>query len=108
MEVILSNQCLSLTGSLGRGFGYFLVNRNGRFFSCRSKHSVPSDGHWRFIVICAELAQNKLHITDIKVSRYEVQNAIQEAGWLHLIHAVDFKRVLNADDILAFKERSRL
>ena len=80
MEVILSKQCLALTGCLGRGFGYFLVNRKGRFYSQRSKHSVPPDGHWRFIVLCAELAQNKLHITDIRVSKEEVDAARIEAG----------------------------
>ena len=28
-------------------------------------HSVPYDGHWRFIVLCAALTRNKLYITDI-------------------------------------------
>ena len=66
MEIILSNHCKSLTGSLGQGFGYFIVNRKGRFYSVRSKHSVPHDGHWRFILTCADLAQNGLHISDIR------------------------------------------
>ena len=109
MEIILSERCRSLTGSLGRGFGYHIQRRKNGFFAKRnSKGSVPPDGHWRFIVACAQLAPNGFHIADIRVSRYEVQNAIQEAGWLHLIHAVDFKRILNAADILAFKERFSL
>ena len=109
MEIFLSKQCESLTGLLGRGFGYYIRStKTGRFFGQRSKHSVPPDGHWRFILTCAQLAQNRLHIADISVKRCEVQNAIQEAGWLHLIHAVDFKGMLNAADILAFKERFSL
>ena len=79
MEIILSKQCESLTGSLGRGFGYFIVRRGKRFFSQRSRHSVPPDGHWRFIVTCAQLAQNKLHIADIRVSREELKQAMYEA-----------------------------
>ena len=79
MEIILSNQCESLTGSLGRGFGYFIVRRGKRFFSQRSRHSVPPEGHWRIILTCAELAQNKLHIADIRVSREELKQAMYEA-----------------------------
>ena len=80
MEIILSKQCESLTGSLGQGFGYFIVNRKGRFYAVRSKHSVPPDGHWRFIVACAQLAQNKLHIADVKVANRELFEALREAN----------------------------
>ena len=80
MEIILSKQCESLTGSLGKGFGYFIVKRKGRYYSVRSKHSVPPDGHWNFIAACAELAQSKLHIADIRVSREELSEALSEAG----------------------------
>ena len=79
MEIILSSNCESFTGSLGRGFGYFIVRRKNGFFSVRSRHSVPADGHWRFIVACAELAKAGLHISDIKVSRDEVMQALKEA-----------------------------
>ena len=72
MKVILSQQCESLTGALGRGYGYFLVKRGAAFYSQRSRHYVPSDGHWRFIVLCAELAQNKLHIADVIVQQKEL------------------------------------
>jgi hypothetical protein len=80
MKVILSQQCESLTGTLGRGYGYFIVKRGKSFYSQRSRHYVPEDGHWRFIVLCAQLAQNKLHIADIKVSREEVKKALYEAN----------------------------
>ena len=80
MELFLSHQCESLTGSLGRGFGYYIRStKKGRFFAQRSKHSVPENGHLRFIITCAELAQNKLHITDVKVDWLELQTALYEA-----------------------------
>ena len=79
MEIFLSQQCESLTGSLGHRFGYYIrSSKKGRFFSQRSKHSVPPDGHWRFIVSCAELA-GMLHIADIIVSREELKQALYEA-----------------------------
>ena len=87
MEIILSKQCKSLTGSLGRGFGYFIVARwsrkdvKFRFYSQRSKWDVPADGHLRFIFACAQLAQMKTHITDIRVPRKELAQALAEAGY---------------------------
>ena len=102
MKVILSNQCLSLTGMLERGTGYFLVNRKGQFYAQRSKHFVPPDGHWRFIVLCAELAQNKLHIADIRVNREEVKKALYEAH--HFVAADHLLLVVyHARDILNLK-----
>ena len=102
MKVILSKQCLSLTGMLERGTGYFLVNRKGQFYAQRSKHFVPPDGHWRFIVICAELAQNGLYITNIRVDREELKQALYEA---HFFIAVQNLRLetYNAQDILNLK-----
>ena len=85
MEIILSKQCESFTGSLGKGFGYYIRrarHRDGsvRFFSQQSKHQpIPPDGHIRFIFACAELAKNRLHITDIKVDWLELQTALYEA-----------------------------
>jgi hypothetical protein len=87
---------------LERGTGYFLVKRKGQFYSQRSKHFVPPDGHWRFIALCAELAQNRLHITDIEVSREELKQALYEA---HFFIAVQNLRLetYNAQDILNLK-----
>jgi len=80
MKIIMSQQCLSLTGCLGRGYGYHIEHRKHGFYSIRdAKGIIPPDGHWRFIVLCAELAQNKLHITDIRVSRDELKTALYEA-----------------------------
>ena len=102
MEIILSKQCESLTGSLGRGFGYFIVRRGKRFFSQRSRHSVPSDGHWRFILTCAQLAQNKLHIADIRVSREELKQAMYEARIFIAMQHLR-KDLYDARDILNLK-----
>ena len=102
MEIILSSNCESFTGSLGRGFGYFIVRRKNGFFSVRSRHSVPPDGHWRFIVACAELAKAGLHISDIKVSRDEVSDALKEAR--HFIAATHLNLAnYHARDILNLK-----
>ena len=110
MRIILTEQCESLTGSLGRGYGYFIQRRGAGFFSQRSKHQpIPSDGHWRFIVTCAQLAQMKLHITDIEVNWMELQTALYEA---HLFQASEHvrrnyadkcKATYNARDILNLK-----
>ena len=110
MEVKLSNQCLSLTGMLDRGTGYYLRStKTGRFYSQRSKHVVPPDGHWRFIVLCAELAKNGLHISDIQISRDELHKALYEAH--HFVasehvrrnYADKAKATYNAHDVLNLK-----
>lgn len=104
MQIILSNQCESLTGSLGRGFGYAIVKRGNRFFAQRGNHnvSVPPDGHWRFILACAQLAQNGLHIADIRVSREELASALREAN--HFIAADNLLLVVyHARDIINLK-----
>jgi len=110
MKVILSKQCLSLTGCLGQGFGYYLQERKGNFYGIRQRGgSVPPDGHWRFIVLCAELAQNKLHITDIKVPWLELQTALYEAkcfmasGHVRQNYYEKFKATYDARDILNLK-----
>ena len=103
MKIILSNNCKSLTGSLGRGFGYHIQRRkNGYFAKRNSKGIIPPDGHWHFIVACAVIAQNKLHITDINVSREELKQALYEA---HCFIAMQHLRLdnYNARDILNLK-----
>ena len=81
MKIILSRQCESLTGMLNSSLGYHIEHRKNGFFSKRNQRGiVPPDGHWRFILTCAELAQNKLHIADIRVSREELKQAMYEAS----------------------------
>jgi len=113
MEIILSNHCKSITGSLGRGFGYYIKShlsyKSGkeRFFSQRcSKGSVPPDGHWRFITTCAELAQNGLHIADVRVYPQELSEALSEAGLpLSGAPGVRPEKIYSSSDILNLKER---
>ena len=110
MEIILSKQCESLTGSLGKGFGYFIQRRRGydgsvRFFSQRSKHPpIPRDGHLRFIFACAKMAQNGLYIADIRVSRDELVKAVEEAGWCLSRFMENLHPTLTAKEVLTFKQ----
>ena len=103
MKVILSNLCFSLSGSLGRGYGYHFEQRpNGCIVKRNSKGFVPPDGHWRFIVLCAELAVGGFPIADIRVSREEVKQALYEA---HIFIAMQNLRLdnYNARDIINLK-----
>ena len=106
MKVLLSTQCIALTGMLERGLGYHLVQRKNGFFARRdSKGLVPPDGHWRFIVLCAEMARNGLYITDVRVSGGEIAGALLEAGLRSCAALAICKNTYNAKDVLAFKER---
>ena len=93
MKVLLSSQCLALTGMLERGLGYSLQRRKSGFYSQRSKGFVPPDGHWRFIVLCAELAQNRLYLSDIEVHWMELQTALYEAH--HFVASEHVRRTYN-------------
>ena len=108
MEIILSKQCESLTGALGNGFGYHIQRRTGlngktRFWGVRqSNGEIPADGHWRFIVACAEMAKGHLHIADISVKKEELYDALTEAN--HWIAARSLRLPLyNARDIINLK-----
>ena len=114
MEIILSKQCESLTGSLGRGFGYYIrgfyCKRKNvtHYYAQRSKHPpIPRDGHLRFIFTCAELTQNRLHIADIRVSGEEIYSALKEAGLDADMYPFDFE-VYNAKWVLDFKNKCGL
>ena len=114
MELILSKQCESLTGSLGRGFGYHIKHTKNGFFVARNTNgNVPYDGHWKMICACANLAEMKLHVTDIKVTAEEVTIALSEAGWSTpayclIAYSKDYPQVFNANDIIDFKKRFNL
>ena len=80
MEVILSKKCKSLTGSLGRIYGYSITRRDGKFYSIRNpKGPRIRDGHLRFIFACAELARDGFLIADIRVMGEELIAAANEA-----------------------------
>ena len=103
MEIMLINPTISLMGLIGRGYGYYIRStKKGNFFGQRSKHGVPPDGHWRFIVTCAELVQNGLYINDIRVSRVELCEALWEAH--HFTAAIHLRlETYNARDVLNLK-----
>ena len=110
MEIILSKQCESLTGSLGRGFGYHIQRRKNGFFAKRNtKGVIPPDGHWKFILACANLAQSKLHITDIKVTNRELFKALREA-YMTSPAFLNWNNVetLSAADVINFKNEYNL
>ena len=108
MTIILSQQCESLTGTLGRGYGYCIESRRTKkgslyhYAKRNSKGPVPPSGHWRFIVLCAQLAQNRLHIADIRVKREELKQALYEAGCFIAMQNLR-KDIYNARDILNLK-----
>ena len=109
MEIILSPRCKSFTGTISRYHGYAVRQSGKRFFSYRTpgKHAKP-DGHWQFIVSCAEMAQLNLHIADIRVSRNELIEAVEEAGWCLSRFMENLRPTLNAKDILTFKQTAGL
>ena len=116
MKIILTEQCESFTGSLGRGFGYHIQRRKNGFFAKRNtKGDVPPSGHIRFIIACAEQARMKLHIADINIETYELWQALTEAGLssfaatLKLVYGPTFpSRTLNAKQVLDFAKEHKL
>ena len=110
MEIILSQRCKSFTGTISRSHGYAIKRTGKRFFSqrCPSKHATP-EGHWRFILACAELAAQGLMLTDIRIGWEELQSALYEAKYFIASEMVrrnytDKKKVhYDARDILNLK-----
>ena len=85
MRIILSEYCKSLTGSLGKGFGYIIQSRrtpNGTIFSTRRTarypEGEPDPRHMLFIHQCAAMAQDGLFIADISLSIRELCAAFLE------------------------------
>jgi hypothetical protein len=80
MEIILARTCKSITGSLGKSYGYSITKRDGKFYSIRSpKGPRIRDGHLRFIFACAELARDGFLIADIDIRGEELLQAAHEA-----------------------------
>ena len=105
MEIILSQRCKSFTGTISRYHGFAIRRTGNRFFSYRfPSTSVPPDGHWKFIVECAELAKQGLMFTDIKVTAGELDDALEEAtdGRLQTPWAPR-DAVVNASQVLTLK-----
>ena len=114
MELILSKHCESLTGCLGRQFGYHIKHRKNGFFAERNPNSeVPPDGHWKMICACANLAEMKLHVAGLKVNAVEVADALSEAGLTTPAYCItnypeDYPEVFNKDNIFKLKNDFRL
>ena len=111
MQIFLTTNCCSFTGSLGSSYGYYIKrhpHKDGTvvFHSQRSKHPpVPPNGHLRFIFACAEMAQKKICFQDIAVSAKELRLAFNEARLLYgdrLVKA-DAKQIYNAGEVLDLK-----
>ena len=80
MEIILAKTCKSLTGSLGKSYGYSITRRDGKFVSIRNpKGPRIRDGHLRFIFECARMAENNFLIADIDIRGKELLQAAREA-----------------------------
>ena len=103
MQIFLSKDCLALQGVICRDYGYFIVKRGKSFFAQRSKHSVPPDGHWRFIVLCAEMVRDGLIIKNIRVSGYELKAALNEAALFVSANRVNADYEYSAAEILDLK-----
>ena len=109
MEIFLTKQCESLTGSLGKGFGYHIQRRKNGFFAKRnSKSEIPANGHLRFIFACAELARLKTLIADIRLPRKELVHALWSAGYEtagdYLFTEPDkFPEIFSASDIINYR-----
>ena len=105
MEIILSPRCKSFTGTISRYHGYAIRRNGNRFFSqrCPGKN-VPPDGHWKFILSCAELAKQGFMLTDIRVTAGELDDALAEAtkGTLQTPWAPR-DAVVNAAQVLTLK-----
>ena len=109
MQLILSKQCESLTGSLGSGYGYAVQKQRGGYYAKRnSKGIVPPDGHLRFILKCAELARMKLHIVDIRVPGCEIFYALDEAGYNAMDFDINADATYDATDVFNLKQKYKL
>ena len=99
MKLILTENCASLTGALGKDYGYAVQKRKSGFYGARfSRGHVPPDGHLRFIIACAKLAQMRTHIVDIQLPEREFRDALTEAD----IHGIGPVGTYNAARVIEF------
>ncbi len=104
MEIFLTTNCASLSGTIDRRQGYYIRrSKTGHFFAQRSKHSVPRQGHLNFIFLCAHMACIKLCISNIRVHRDEVLTALREAGKGDYLWALRYPKYLSANDVLTLQ-----
>ena len=97
MRLITSSRVATISGKIDSYTGYFLRvtrSRSGKrtIFSCRRRGYVPRDGHWRFILLCAEMAHAGLYVSDIVVDGNELYLALIEAH--HWVAADSVKKYM--------------
>lgn len=108
MEIFLTNQVKAVTGKLDNYTGYYIRRRGNNFYSaCNPRSGVPADGHWRFIVLCAEQCRRGLYFRDIRVGYLEMIIALHEAGLREAAMLVN-RPMYDAQQIREFKEHYRL
>ena len=107
MEIILSKDCRSFTGTISRSHGYSVRRSGDRFFGIRStRGNVPRDGHWRFILSIAHLAPSNLVVADIRIRGTEIFDALYEADYpFSAMDIVETGAVYSATDVLELEKR---
>lgn len=108
MEIYLNPNTKSLTGILDKNHGYYLRSpwkSSGKLMSFAQRMpSAPPDGHWRCICDCAALAQQKLIITGIRLSGFELAEALREAGMRRQVFVgIALTCFYDAEDVLKIK-----
>ena len=88
---------------INRNYGYAVQKRKNGFYGVRTTHrNIPPDGHWRFILACAQIAHLGLYISDVKVTRSEIRGALHEAN--HYLAAQNLRlEIYSSRDILNLK-----
>ena len=112
MEIILSPLCASLTGALAKNHGYSLrMSRSAdgkkRCFAVRHPEHVEPNGHWLFILDCAQMAHTHFFADDIVVPLAEIKDALAEAG-IGSFEWFGNYGSLNAKDVLLLKKMNNL
>ena len=111
MDIILNPTCKSFTGSFGCGYGYAIQKQRKKYVAKRNSNgTVPAWGRLAFIIRCAELAQGKLTISDVRLTVKEFRAAILEAGKQpgFELSCRDGRKTLNAADVLYYQQMYNL
>ena len=108
MRLITSSRVETISGKLESYTGYFLrvkKLKSGKrtIYSCRKRGYFLHDGHWRFILMCAEMAYDGLYATDIIVDGKELYWALFEADHFVAANNVKMKMTYHARDIINLK-----
>ena len=108
MTLITSSKVETISGKIDSYTGYFLRVKHSKsgkrtIFSCRKKGYVPPEGHWQFILMCAQIAYDGLYASDVVVDQKELYWALYEAK--HFVAAGNVKLTMtyHAGDIINLK-----